>query len=230
MTADFIKKALKAKYSSGITPDLEWVVLFEVRTSTGSPPSNRVMDGMGQRIIDAVAFNCFPSKQFKRIAFEIKVSRSDFIAEIKNPIKRILPLLLFDEFYFLTPKGLVACHEVPGDCGLIEVSDGGEIKTIKRPYYADKKNTFPFSTAFIVSLIRTAYLQGIKEGSTRIQFVRDTDIIDQLNSDINFLNGFFDKGKKLSKKQAVSIVELFNQGTKRIKAEHPEDTSVFNLK
>lgn len=56
-----------------------------------------------------------------RIAYEIKVSRADFLAETRNPAKRALAKELTHQFYFAVPKGLVAVQEVPKDCGLIEL-------------------------------------------------------------------------------------------------------------
>ena len=57
----------------------------------------------------------------KRICYEIKMSRGDFRTELKNPLKRRIGMRFSNEFYFVTPAGMLDVHEVPPHCGLIEV-------------------------------------------------------------------------------------------------------------
>lgn len=72
----------------------EWVGFDELRNGTGF---------INDRYIDVAAFNCWPSKRFSRIAYEIKSSRADFKREIETPKKKengqrkifIKPTLLF---------------------------------------------------------------------------------------------------------------------------------------
>lgn len=85
------------------------------------------------RFVDGVAFNVWPSKGHIIIAFEIKVSRSDFRAELKDPSKRAAAVKMADEFYFVVPKGLVEPGEVPHECGLMEVSDDGSTRIRLKP-------------------------------------------------------------------------------------------------
>lgn len=86
----------------------------------------RIGTGFGkdaQQRIDFWAMVATPSGRFRRVAYEIKVSRSDFRKEIINPYKRRRALLLSNEFYFITPPGLVNDPAIlPVEAGLIEVS------------------------------------------------------------------------------------------------------------
>ena len=59
------------------------------------------------------------------VGYEVKVSRSDFRNEIRNPAKRAWGVAITHEFYFCAPKGLIKPHEVPEDCGLVEVWGAG---------------------------------------------------------------------------------------------------------
>jgi hypothetical protein len=84
----------------------------------------RVGTGYGkdaEQRIDFWVMDLMPSQSCRRIAIEIKVSRSDFLNEIKHPTKRRRALLLSNEFYFATPPGLVKIEELPPECGLVEV-------------------------------------------------------------------------------------------------------------
>ena len=132
-----IIQALKNRYKN----KREWVFLEELTFPTGTRA-------------DACVFNAFYSKGFKRIAFEIKISRSDFLHELKNPDKRKSAVELFHEFYFVTPTGLLDKKDVPLDCGLMEVSkDGGTRIKVRAPKRAESpKNT----SGFLSLLLRNA--------------------------------------------------------------------------
>jgi len=57
----------------------------------------------------------------KRICYEIKTSRADFLCEMKHPLKRRIGSRYSNEFYFVTPSGLLDISEIPVECGLIEI-------------------------------------------------------------------------------------------------------------
>jgi hypothetical protein len=56
----------------------------------------------------------------KRVCYEVKTSRADYLCEIKQPLKRRIGLRYSNEFYFVTPAGLLSLSEIPVECGLIE--------------------------------------------------------------------------------------------------------------
>jgi hypothetical protein len=57
----------------------------------------------------------------KRVCYEVKTSRADFLCELKQPLKRRIGLRYSNEFYFVTPAGLLNTSELPIECGLVEV-------------------------------------------------------------------------------------------------------------
>lgn len=59
----------------------EWLFLRELRVGTGR------RNGNVQRL-DAFALNSLPHTAMKRVCYEVKVSRADFLAELKHPLKR----------------------------------------------------------------------------------------------------------------------------------------------
>lgn len=104
---DIIEETLHAKQS-------EWIFLRELRVGTGrSHHSLQRLDGF--------ALNCLPHNSMKRVCYEIKTSRADYLGEMKNPLKRRLGLHLSNEFFFATPIGMLSLDEVPSGCGLIEI-------------------------------------------------------------------------------------------------------------
>ena len=87
--------------------------------------------------------NLYPSEGWKRIAFEVKVSRTDFWHEKCRPGKRETAIRLSNEFYFVTPTGLLFDGELPEDCGLIEVGMEAKI-SVKAPWREAEPPPIPF--------------------------------------------------------------------------------------
>src|SRR5438105_15299038 len=91
----------------------EWLFLRELRVGTGR------QNGGAQRV-DAFALNTLPHTAMKRVCYEVKTSRADFLGELKRPLKRRIGMRYSNEFYFVTPAALVNAAEIPADCGLVE--------------------------------------------------------------------------------------------------------------
>jgi hypothetical protein len=104
---DVVEAALHAQ-------NREWIFLRELRIGTGHRHHEL------QRL-DAFALNCLPHLGMRRICYELKASRADFLGEVKRPLKRRIGMRFSNEFYFVTPAGMLALDEVPTDCGLVEV-------------------------------------------------------------------------------------------------------------
>ena len=149
MDADFIARALKTRH-----PNEAWIYATEVRTATGYRKSNDCGLG-GIRYIDAFAMALWPSKDFQRIAYEIKCSRSDWLAELKNPTKRLQAYQLADKFYFVLAENVGNWRDMPLDaldCGLIIVKPSGELD-IQRG--SRKPPAWPMPEWFIGSFLRS---------------------------------------------------------------------------
>jgi hypothetical protein len=104
---DILERALHASRS-------EWLFLRELRVGTGRRNSS------AQRL-DAFALNCFPHLAMKRVCYELKTSRADYLGELKRPLKRRIGMRYSNEFYFVVPAEMLSIAEVPPECGLIEV-------------------------------------------------------------------------------------------------------------
>jgi hypothetical protein len=104
---DILQTCLHARSS-------EWIFLRELRVGTG------FRNGAAQRL-DAFALNCLAHTSMKRVCYEIKTSRADFLCEIKQPLKRRIGLRYSNEFYFVAAAGLLNSSEIPIECGLVEV-------------------------------------------------------------------------------------------------------------
>lgn len=129
MTAAEVQACLKARH-----PQPEWIFATEFSIDPGFAKR--------QRRIDGLAFNCYPSKGHLLVGYEVKVSRSDFLHELKQPEKRQRAVAYTDEFYFAVPLGLVHPSEVPDDCGLVEcwMLDGRAMSRRRKPAPAFRRH------------------------------------------------------------------------------------------
>ncbi len=127
------------------TTQMEWVFFGLLRTATGY---RAVLGDI--RTMDGWALNCWPSNGFRSIAFEVKVSKSDFKHELDNPKKREPAMRLSNQFYFVAPRGLIAPMEIPEDCGLIVVQHG-ELKIL---HAAPMREREDLPMEFVASILR----------------------------------------------------------------------------
>lgn len=103
-----------------------------------------------EQTIDAWAMDLWPSHNFRKFAYEVKVSRQDFFREVEHPEKREAAVLLSNYFFFVTPPGLVSVLEVPGDCGLLYITSDRCYTAKAAPRHQGPDPTW----AFISSVLR----------------------------------------------------------------------------
>jgi hypothetical protein len=150
MDSLFIEHSLKTLH-----PADAWVFVTNLPTSTGGISTS--WDGLTGRIIDAFAIALWPSKGFERVAYEIKISRSDWLRELGNPLKRQEAMLLSNLFYFAVVPGVASEKEFNDrqlwGCGLLEIQEDGSVKKVIR---APRRKAYPMPDWFICSFIRNA--------------------------------------------------------------------------
>lgn len=144
-------------------PEPEWLYMPQVRTKTGgSDTVGADLDSV--RYLDAFAMNCYESKGFRRVGYEIKVSRGDWLRELEDPRKRAQGYFLCHEFWYAVAPGVYhAGDEVDvsirgkkwtnalDGCGIIEVQPDGTLRVIRR---ATKREAWPMPDTFVASLLR----------------------------------------------------------------------------
>lgn len=106
MTYQDLIDALKNKYCSP-----EWALMFEVANGTGHHSN---------RHADAVAMNLYPSRGLALHGFEIKVSRGDWLRELKQPAKAEAIASYCDHWWLVVnDKEIVKPGELPLGWGLL---------------------------------------------------------------------------------------------------------------
>lgn len=128
----------------------EWSVFTELVDGTGwSAERHR---------LDAAAFNAWPSKGFRRLAFEIKRSRSDFARELAKPPKRGPAEKYFHECWFVCEPKVCEPAEVPEGWGLMVRATGrnGRVDNLRVVRHAVQRKPEALPEVFVAAVVRQA--------------------------------------------------------------------------
>jgi len=122
-----------------------WATFPEFRVGTGYGARGQVVSP--EQRIDLFAMSCYPSDGFTRHAYEVKVSRRDWLQEMRQPYKRMAAYRMCNRFYFAAPAGMIDQHEVPDGCGLVEIAqraDGVKVAstTLEAPFHESDPPTW----------------------------------------------------------------------------------------
>lgn len=155
LTASDVRKAISARWAAP-----EYAVMWEVGRATGAVS--------GQRYADAVITSLWPSRGLELHGVEIKVSRSDWRRESRNPKKAETIAAYCDRWWVFTTPGIVQdTAELPPAWGLREW-DGQRWRTIRDALITDAR---PCDRTFLASLLRRA------DGESRWQIDQQARVI-----------------------------------------------------
>lgn len=124
---------------------LRYALLEEVRNATGFSAN---------RACDALAFSFWPSDGLTLIGYEIKVSRADWLRELKDPEKAFAFARYCDEWWIVAGHvGLVQEEELPPNWGLLVPNAKGKLHPVRA---AHRLTPEPMSRAMLMAIVRTA--------------------------------------------------------------------------
>jgi exonuclease VII small subunit len=127
-----------------------WIFLREFRNGTGFTAS---------RSADALAVGLYQSRGQLSIGFEVKISRSDWLRELRDADKAEEICKFCDHWNILVPDiSIVHLDELPTTWGLI-VASGQRLKTIKS---APRLPAKPVSRNFMASIIKRAVDSAVR--------------------------------------------------------------------
>lgn len=139
MNADEIKSILAQRHQLP-----RWIYITELPTTTNYYSS--------RRIIDAFAMALWSSYNYERIAYEIKISRADWLSELRQPQKRARAIALSNRFFFVLAPNIYKKGDLPKDiCGILEITPEKHIKLIHR---AKRRMVKSMPIDFIAALAR----------------------------------------------------------------------------
>lgn len=132
------RNLLRNRYPAG-----EWALMEEVAPRTGG----------GTRYADAIAVNLWASRGHATHGFEIKVSRSDWLRELKQPEKADELVAFCDYWWVVAPAGIIKPGELPPTWGHLEVQAARLMTKAEAP----KLQAQPITRAFFASIMRRSY-------------------------------------------------------------------------
>jgi len=142
ITSDHVYKAIKDKFSD----PQRYATMSEVNCGTGYA---------GKSWIDALVISLWPSDGLHRMAFEIKVSRADFLSEMKKHAKNEFFREHCHEFWYATAKGVVKSDdEIPEGCGWMCMRGKNQLVIQKQ---AQRKADVLNDDLFIASIARSCF-------------------------------------------------------------------------
>lgn len=145
----------------------EWALLEEVAPATGG----------GTRYADAIAVNLWNSRGHAIHGFEIKVSRGDWLRELKAP-EKAEPLYRYcDYWWILAPRGIIKDGELPVNWGHYELRESGIVLGTQ----GTKLKPEPVTREFFASLIRRGQesLAATAETMCRLKVMQAREEIDE---------------------------------------------------
>lgn len=154
MKAEHVREALRERYAHPAA-----VIFFEVRDATAWAATGSC---------DAIAMWLWPSKGLELEGFEIKVTRGDWLRELKQPDKATAFLKRVDRFWLVTPAprhadlvsrlparpDVAKLAELPEQWGWLHVHDDGRVVIVKE---APKLSPAPLDRPFLAALLRKAH-------------------------------------------------------------------------
>lgn len=111
--------------------------------------------GRHTRTIDAVVMSLWPSRGLWLHGLEIKVSRGDWLREMKNPGKAEPIVRRMDHFSIVAPDGVVHPGELPKTWGHLMPYGAGLREVVKAP----KLDAAPLDRPFLAAIMRRVFEQ-----------------------------------------------------------------------
>lgn len=149
-----IKALLALRYAAP-----EYAFFTEVANGTGARQAG---------FADGLAYGLYPSTGHPIHGFEIKVSRSDWLRELKKPAKAGHVMQYCDKWWLVAPKGVAHLEEIPKAWGFFEIIND-RFYTRK---HAPDLTPQPLSPSFIAAMLRRATENTVPKSTLKEQVAR----------------------------------------------------------
>ncbi|MGD9209190.1 MAG: hypothetical protein PVI90_00365 [Desulfobacteraceae bacterium] len=144
LTANVLEQLLAERY-----PAPEWAFLPQVRDSTALTHCCTA---------DALAFNCYPSRGMELHGFEIKVTKQDWLNELRDPNKSVALQQYCDRWWLVISKeDFVEQGTLPSTWGMLAVQSTHGKLQLKVVHPAPKLEApILYNKGFVTSVFRNA--------------------------------------------------------------------------
>lgn len=139
---------LHDRYASGGGNGPRYVVAEHVRNQAGF---GGYWGTEALRTADAIAVDLWPSAGNLVHGFEVKVSRSDWLTELKDPTKADAFRRYCDHWWLVVPEDTIVRDDLPEGWGLLAVGSNSQLRIKRRSPKLDRQ---PMTPSFMASLLR----------------------------------------------------------------------------
>jgi len=141
---------------------IRWICAEHVRSDSGF---------WAQRTADFMALDMWPSTGNALHGHEVKVSRSDWLCEVRQPEKSLPFLEVVDYWWIVAPEGVVKPDEIPENWGYLVLSKTGlRARVSAKALHGNGGSSLaahraqtPLPRGFTASLLRAVYKTAIRE-------------------------------------------------------------------
>lgn len=141
---------LRQRHASQSGNGPEWAYMEHVRDAAGFA---------AKRTADALALHLWPSRGHELHGYEVKVSRGDWLRELKEPEKAEGWCTVVDRWWIVAPKGVVK-DDLPSSWGLLEPRKKGDGEvlhvTVPAPVLRPVADRTPITRSLLVPMLRAA--------------------------------------------------------------------------
>jgi len=173
-------------------PPPAWAFIPQVRDGTGYSPG---------RTADAIAMSLWPSRGLEVTGYEVKVTRADWLRELRNPEKAETIFGYCDRWYVTALEGVIASGELPPTWGH-KVFRAGRIDT---EIEAPKLTAAPLDRVFVASVMRR--LHGLRADRREIDKAIKDAIVGRRSSEGRELTRANQGIEAFEKASGVKIVD-----------------------
>ena len=147
---DCLARRYGERYGNGY----RWAYAEHVKSATGfAMGSDRL------RIADAIAVDCWQSKGMEIHGQEVKVSRSDWLTELRDPDKAEAFRPYVDRWWLVVPDRSIVRDDLPSGWGLMVATVGGGTRIVKR---APRLSPIDLPRPMLASLLRATAATAAK--------------------------------------------------------------------
>lgn len=126
---------------------------------------NNGYGGHAYRIADFFAVDSWGSGGFAIHGHEIKVTRSDWLSELKKPEKAAVFTPYVHHWWLVAPTGVAAVDELPEGWGMMVVKEG----TVRVKVQAPQRDAMSIPLSMLAALLRSTAATAVRQAAATFQ-------------------------------------------------------------
>lgn len=197
-------------------PEIIHLLAAKYSNQKGYAFFSEIAPGLGRhRRTDGFAIGLYSSHGHPTIGFEVKVARSDWIAEMKDPSKSDEMFQYCSHWYLVAAPGVCQQEELPDTWGLMEPGSRGLKIAVKAPKNERKQMPVEFLS---VILRRDCDRSGIHDWVPRIKV--DEEVREAVERELKWKTSGAERELQYARRELERMRDLYNSKVEEIRKFH----------